>query len=150
MPSFREMGIKCKVEGFHRHHLIPVEVVERPSLAIMFGHLRAIGFDPQDFGTNGMHLPCTEKMAMIFALPLHRGPHPQYNEMVAERVAAISHLPAGDAYLNIRFLQQTLRYSLRRPGILRGNNTPRLAVDLATLETDANMLHGLIDAAFKQ
>jgi A nuclease family of the HNH/ENDO VII superfamily with conserved AHH len=150
MPSFREMGIKCRVEGFHRHHIIPIEVIERPVFSIMFGHLRAIGFDPQDFGTNGMHLPCTEKMAITFELPLHRGPHPQYNELVADRVATMAKLPVGDAYINIRLLQHILRRGLRRSCTLRPESACGLDIDFRTLEMEANHLHGLIDTAFRQ
>jgi A nuclease family of the HNH/ENDO VII superfamily with conserved AHH len=150
MPSFREMGIKCKIDGFHRHHIIPVEITERPAFSIMFGHLRSIGFDPQDFGTNGLHLPCTERMAMVFDLPLHRGPHPQYNDVVATRVAEIAHLPIGDAFLNMRLLQLVLRQSLRSRHTLQPLGPSGVAIDFRTLEVEAQFLHGLIDTAFKQ
>jgi A nuclease family of the HNH/ENDO VII superfamily with conserved AHH len=150
MPSFREMGMKCRVEGFHRHHIIPIEVVERPAFSIMFGHLRAIGFDPQDFETNGMYLPCTEKMAMVFEMPMHRGSHRQYNEVVANRVGTIASLPIGDAYMNIRLLQNVLRRGLRRSCTLQPDSASGFQIDFRTLEMEANLLHGLIDTAFRQ
>ncbi|GGD66332.1 hypothetical protein GCM10010990_14800 [Croceicoccus mobilis] len=46
-----------------------------------------LGFE--DFRTNGLLLPGTEKLALKQGLPLHRGPHRLYNEMVLERVGAI-------------------------------------------------------------
>ena len=150
MPSFREMGMKCKIEGFHRHHIIPLEVVERPTFSVMFGHLRAIGFDPHDFGTNGMHLPCTEKMAIVFGLPMHRGSHPLYNAVVATRVAQIVCLPVGDAYSSMRLLQRVLRKNLRQGRTLQPLGLTDNAIDFRTLEMDAQMLHGLIDIAFSQ
>lgn len=50
---------------------------------------RKAGFDPRDFSTNGIFLPCTEKAALLTKRPLHRGPHPGYNKLVAERLASI-------------------------------------------------------------
>jgi hypothetical protein len=144
------MGMKCKIDGFHRHHVIPLEIVEKPSFSVLFGHLRAIGFDPHDFGTNGMHLPCTEKMAIIFRLPMHRGSHPLYNEVVATRVAMIARLPVGDAYLGIRILQQELRRNLRQHRTLQPLGITGSSIDFRTLEMDAQILHGLLDTAFRQ
>jgi A nuclease family of the HNH/ENDO VII superfamily with conserved AHH len=150
MVSFREMGLKCKIDGFHRHHVIPLEIVEKPSFSIMFGHLRAIGFDPHDFGTNGMHLPCTEQMAIVFGLPMHRGSHPLYNDVVATRVAQIANLSVGDAYLSIRILQRALRQNLRHLRTLQPLGSSGLAIDFRTLEMEAQILHGLLDTAFAQ
>lgn len=47
----------------------------------------SIGFD--DFRCNGMLLPSTEEAALRTSMPLHRGPHRGYNEMVIERVGRI-------------------------------------------------------------
>lgn len=47
----------------------------------------AIGFD--DFRRNGLLLPSREQAALRTALPLHRGPHRAYSQMVAERVGQI-------------------------------------------------------------
>ncbi len=48
---------------------------------------KRVGFD--DFRRNGMLLPAHESSAQRMGLPLHRGPHPAYNEMVMERLGAI-------------------------------------------------------------
>lgn len=79
---------------------------------------RRIGFD--DFRANGLLLPATDKAARRTGLPLHRGPHRRYNEMVFERVGAIesawSYQIAQDrqqandnAYFRLRLLQTALR-----------------------------------------
>lgn len=46
-----------------------------------------IGFD--DFRFNGLLLPATEDASVQTGLPLHRGPHPVYNELVIERIGSI-------------------------------------------------------------
>lgn len=50
------------------------------------GRLR-VGFD--DFRFNGLLLPATEQASVQTGLPLHRGPHPIYNELVIERIGSI-------------------------------------------------------------
>ena len=46
-----------------------------------------IGMD--DFRRNGLLLPSREDVAARMLLPLHRGPHRQYNEMVLDRLGGI-------------------------------------------------------------
>lgn len=46
-----------------------------------------VGFD--DFRSNGMLLPAREDAALRIGLPLHRGPHRDYNAMVIERVGQV-------------------------------------------------------------
>lgn len=48
---------------------------------------KSIGFD--DFRANGLLLPATEAATLRTGMPLHRGPHRQYNEIVIERVGSI-------------------------------------------------------------
>ena len=45
------------------------------------------GFD--DFRRNGLLLPANDAAAIRLGLPLHRGPHHSYNELVFERVGQI-------------------------------------------------------------
>lgn len=45
------------------------------------------GFD--DFRANGLLLPCNSDATLRTGMPLHRGPHRHYNEMVIERVGRI-------------------------------------------------------------
>ncbi len=112
MVSFREAR-RYRPEGFHAHHLIPIEVNSMQSLAITIGATRAAGFDPNDFRSNGMFLPAIEKNAACFRLPLHRGPHPTYNRLVADRIAELRQLPPIQLPQALNALQSALRVALR-------------------------------------
>jgi hypothetical protein len=114
MLSFREMRKRGKVEGFACHHIIPVSVVQRRSLARAFGRARSAGFELEDFVANGMQLPTTDALADAFKLPLHRGPHRLYNEIVAERVALWADLDPFHLVVRMHQLQQELKRGLRR------------------------------------
>ena len=46
-----------------------------------------VGFD--DFRANGLLLPATDDATLRTGMPLHRGPHRRYNELVIERVGRI-------------------------------------------------------------
>ncbi|MCB2066544.1 MAG: AHH domain-containing protein [Erythrobacter sp.] len=72
-----------------RHHLLPCQLLASPALESMFGVLGRdrLGFD--DFRRNGLLLPASEDAARRSGLPLHRGPHRDYNGTVAERVGQI-------------------------------------------------------------
>lgn len=43
----------------------------------------------EDFRDNGLLLPCEEAAALRLGLPLHRGPHHDYTQLVVERVGQI-------------------------------------------------------------
>ena len=75
--------------GLQRHHIIPRQALRSAGLAKLFATLgcRRIGFD--DFRRNGMLLPAREDAVRRLGLPLHRGPHRAYNEMVIERLGEI-------------------------------------------------------------
>lgn len=72
--------------GLQRHHLLPCQLLSKSCFGGMFDAIGRgrIGFD--DFRRNGMLLPAREDAALRMALPLHRGPHRDYNAMVMERV----------------------------------------------------------------
>lgn len=75
--------------GLQRHHLLPKQLLNKRYFSRMFesiGRVR-IGFD--DFRFNGLLLPATEDASVQTGLPLHRGPHPVYNELVIERIGSI-------------------------------------------------------------
>ena len=106
-----------------KHHLLPRQLLMRQCFAPMFEALGfgAIGFD--DFRRNGMLLPASEKAALRAGLPLHRGPHVTYNEMVTERVGQIEltwtdHVRSNpeqamrDALMRLELLQRALRKRL--------------------------------------
>ncbi len=75
--------------GLQRHHLIPRQALRHQGLARIFAALgkRRIGFN--DFRRNGLLLPARDEAAARLSLPLHRGPHRTYNEMVIERLGGI-------------------------------------------------------------
>ncbi len=112
-----------------------------------------IGFD--DFRFNGLLLPALEKASIVLGLPLHRGPHPIYNEVVTERVGQIeaswtraSRLDEDRAQdevlLRMRLLQRALRRRLLEPGWrrLRLNNKDPLGkgLDFSGLDAMADAL----------
>lgn len=83
-----------------------------------------LGFD--DFRRNGLLLPARSEAARRLRLPLHRGPHRDYNAMVIERVGQIEgawsatapRAPdhAGEeALFRLALLQRTLRRRLLDP-----------------------------------
>lgn len=87
--------------------------------------LERIGFD--DFRRNGLLLPATARAALRAGLPLHRGPHREYNSMVLERVGQIEaewsrtvHRHAtsatADAVARLDLLQRALRRRLLNAG----------------------------------
>ncbi len=143
MLTFREAKNRCRIEGFQCHHLIPIEIVEHRAFAQFFGLARSQGFNPNDFITNGMHLPSCEKQAAAFRLPLHRGGHPLYNSMVAERISQIVQSDAGSVKNSLSKLQLDLRTGLRarRIDIGPGLRRPMLsAVDFRRIDAEAELL----------
>ena len=116
--------------GVQRHHLLPKQVLS----ARCFGHLFdqiglcRIGFD--DFRSNGLLLPASENAAIRIGLPLHRGPHNQYNALVLERVGQVEagwsslrlrapEIALDEALMRLRLLQAALRRRLLDPGTKR-------------------------------
>jgi hypothetical protein len=85
--------------GMQRHHLFPRQLLSQRCLEPMFAALGQgrIGFD--DFRANGMLLPASDAAAQRMAMPLHRGPHRRYSDMVIERVGRIE---AGWSDLRLR------------------------------------------------
>lgn len=72
-----------------RHHLIPRQVLQLPGLRQMIGALGIEDVAIHDFRRNGQLLPSSEREALRVGLPLHRGPHRAYNELVIERIGQI-------------------------------------------------------------
>jgi hypothetical protein len=145
--------------GLQRHHILPRQVLNRPSLAPMLRALGAerIGFD--DFRRNGLLLPANDGAAVRIGLPLHRGPHRTYNELVLERVGQIEagwalqrsrapELALNDALMRLELLQRALRRRLldqrRRLRLNRrdplGQGPLGQGVDFAELDAMAALL----------
>jgi hypothetical protein len=140
--------------GLQRHHLIPRQLLREPCFAGLVGRLgrQAIGFD--DFRRNGLLLPASEMAALRTGLPLHRGPHRHYNELVFERVGQIEARWRGrgqpdadsEALWRLALLQRALRRRLlsdRRDGVLLSRRDPsRSSVDFSVLDAMTDELWG--------
>ena len=140
--------------GLQRHHILPRQLLGRPCFAPMLAHLgqERLGFD--DFRMNGLLLPANDRTALAIGLPLHRGPHRTYNELVFERVGgieagwAVQRLRAPEVALQ-RALQdlEQLQHQLRRE-LLDQRNRLRLnrrdplgmGVDFTQLDAMADLL----------
>jgi hypothetical protein len=106
-----------------RHHLLPMQLLRQGGTAALF---HAVGRDQlrfDDFRRNGLLLPATDRSALRVGLPLHRGPHRTYNEMVSERVGQIEagwarsrrvspQVAISDALARLELLQRALRRRL--------------------------------------
>ena len=124
------------VPDLQRHHLLPRQAMRAPAFQAMWSALgrRAIGFD--DFSRNGILLPAGEGAVLRLGLPLHLGPHRDYNAMVCQRLGTIEagwaqQSRRGDAaaregaLLRIRLLQRALRRRIldtRRPVAFNRND----------------------------
>lgn len=75
--------------GLQRHHLLPRQLLKRDCFGSMFDAIgrRRVGFE--DFRRNGLLLPSTDAATLRTGMPLHRGPHKRYNEIVIERVGRV-------------------------------------------------------------
>ena len=109
--------------GLQRHHLLPCQLLSQRCFGRMFSEvgLAAVGFD--DFRRNGLLLPATESYSALTGMPLHRGPHRRYNEVVIARVGRIearwvalrkhdSGAALAEALLRLCLLQGALRRQL--------------------------------------
>lgn len=76
------------VAGLQRHHLLPRVLAEKRCFARLIEEIRGRSAF-EDFRRNGMLLPATENAAVRMGLPLHRGPHRDYSQMVGERMGEI-------------------------------------------------------------
>ena len=142
-----------QASDFQCHHLIPSETIFAACFRSFFKDLRHEGFRPHDFETNGIALPCTEGAACTTRLPLHRGPHPRYSEIVAQRVASIEHRyrTSGqsnfDANLRIRWLQKGLKKALSQRKLVPLNRRDPLrpAASFSYIDQTAQSISDLID-----
>ena len=127
--SFRAVNRKGLPEydpGLQRHHLLPRQLLSQRCFGPLFQAIGRdhVGFD--DFRANGLLLPASDRAAIRIGLPLHRGPHRDYNSMVIERVGQIEagwarlrlkapEIAASQAIMRIALLQRALRRRLLNP-----------------------------------
>lgn len=155
LGAFNTSNIDYDRRNFHRHHVIPKEIVSRRAFFPLFLSMQCLGFDPHNFATNGILLPCTTEAAITHHLPLHRGPHRHYNELVAERIGMLmrTHFPNPlgpvhryDALAALYLLQRGLKRGLsRQPAFIRLNRRDPLSrnVDFRELDKEVEMLWGV-------
>lgn len=135
--------------GLQRHHLLPRQLLARHCFGLLFDALgpERVGFD--DFRRNGLLLPANDVAALRIGLPLHRGPHRTYNELVFERVGQIEarwsavrprmpEVALLEAYQRLALLQRALRRRLlAQQRRLRLNHNDPLGAGFDFSELDA-------------
>jgi A nuclease family of the HNH/ENDO VII superfamily with conserved AHH len=140
--------------GLQRHHLLPCQLLSQRCFGRMFADVgRArIGFD--DFRYNGLLLPATEGASLRTGMPLHRGPHYRYNEVVIARVGRIEAQwslarrrndedALGEALFRLHLLQGALRRQLlaqRRRVVLNRRDPLGTGFDFSELDAMAEAL----------
>lgn len=116
---FRAVNRRGSVDfdvGLQRHHLLPLQAMTHPGLSAMFDAIgrRTLGVD--DFRSNGLLLPCRESTAVKLSMPLHRGPHHRYNQVVIERLGQVE---CRWSAVRVRQPEFALEEALMRLGLLQ-------------------------------
>ena len=140
--------------SLQRHHLLPRQLLSTRCFSALFEHVGCtpVGFD--DFRANGLLLPATEAATRRTGMPLHRGPHRRYNELVMERVGQIEarwvearrtdpEAARTEALMRLRLLQIAMRRRLldeRRRMILNRKDPLGTGFDFAELDAMAEVL----------
>lgn len=102
--------------GLQRHHLLPVQILGKPCFRPMLSALGSEHLNFDDFRRNGLLLPANDGAAVKIGLPLHRGPHRDYNAMVIERFGQIE---AGWSAARLRAPEVALMDTLERLQLLQ-------------------------------
>lgn len=135
--------------GLQRHHILPRQILTRNCFGPMLAALGRDHVDFDDFRHNGLLLPANDAAAVRIGLPLHRGPHRDYNAMVIERVGQIEagwsatrlrapEVALVEAYQRLELLQRALRRRLlAQQRRLRLNRKDPLGSGLDFSELDA-------------
>jgi hypothetical protein len=94
-----------------------------------------------------MELPATESMAAATGLPLHRGPHPEYDGLIAvhlgqiDRRVKVGKISGGmDLLIQLSDLQGHLRRVLLANASLRLNRRDPRRVDLSLHSLDEDLI----------
>jgi hypothetical protein len=140
--------------SLQRHHLLPRQLLSRRCFGRMFALIgrERVGFD--DFRANGLLLPASEEATVRTGMPLHRGPHRRYNEVVIARVGRIEEAWAEgrprnpeaaleDALMRLQLLQTALRRQLlaeRRRVLLNRKDPLGTGFDFSELDAMAEAL----------
>ncbi len=155
--SFRAINARGSAgydPGVQRHHLLPNQLLSERCFGPMFAAVgrASVGFD--DFRRNGLLLPANEQASLRTGMPLHRGPHRRYNEMVIARVGTIEanwsltrrrddEAALAEALLRLHLLQGALRRQLlaeRRRVVLNRKDPLGTGYDFNELDAMAETL----------
>lgn len=140
--------------GVQRHHLLPRQLLSQRCFSRMFAEVGRVNVGFDDFRRNGLLLPATETASVRSGMPLHRGPHPRYNEVVIARVGRIEahwanvRLHDGEAALvealmRLHLLQAALRRQIlaeRRRVVLSRKDPLGTGFDFSELDAMAEAL----------
>jgi len=155
--SFRAVN-RCDSPGYEpglqRHHILPRQILSKACFAPMLTALGRNHVDFDDFRRNGLLLPANDAAAVRIGLPLHRGPHRDYNAMVIERVGQIESGWSGtrlkapevalvEAYERLELLQRALRRRLldqQRRLLLNRKDPLGSGIDFSELDAMADLL----------
>lgn len=155
-------SVNCRdAAGFdpdlQRHHLLPLQLQSRRCFFRLFDRIGPEGVVFDDFRSNGLLLPSQEQAALRTGLPLHRGPHRSYNQMVMERVGLVEVDWAAEhgksptaalaqALFRLALLQRALRRRLLDPRgrryALSSKDPHGRALDFSHLDAMADFLWG--------
>lgn len=140
--------------GLQRHHILPCQILTRSCFHPLLDALGRERLHFDDFRHNGLLLPANDAAAVRIGLPLHRGPHRDYNAMVIERVGQIEgtwsstrpyapEVALAEALEGLRQLQHSLRRQLldQQHRLTLNRRDPfRSEVDFTELDAMADLL----------
>lgn len=140
--------------SLQRHHLLPRQLLAHRCFGPMFDSLGRDRVRFDDFSANGLLLPATEAATVRTGMPLHRGPHRRYTEVVIARVGRIEAgwtqarrrndaAALADALLRLQLLQAALRRQLlaqQRRVVLNRNDPLGTGFDFTELDAMAETL----------
>lgn len=150
--AFRSVNLRSAPDydaGLQRHHILPRQLLRRACFAPLWTALGRDRLCFDDFRHNGLLLPANDDAAFRVGLPLHRGPHRDYNVMVMERVGQIEQcwsanrlrapeVALADALERLSLLQRALRRRLMdQQRRLRLNRRDPLGAGVDFTELDA-------------
>ena len=143
--------------GMQRHHLLPRQLLSKRCFDAIFDTIGRDRIGLEDFRCNGLLLPASDGAVIRLGLPLHRGPHRAYNDMVIERVGKIekrwselrlkaSEIAVDQALMRLCLLQRVLRRLLLTPErsrlSLNRHDPLGKSRDFTELDAMADMLWG--------
>ncbi len=152
MAGFRKMRHEKLGGTYQRHHLIPLQIGSDIGAQLNIVTLGPSSYLLNDFHANGIVLPGDERTAIRDRLPMHRGPHPHYTELVAKRVRHIVKNSRSKSrvnfdeqliYFRLRILQNGLRRMLSKrhqPLLLNKRDPMAMHIDFSVLESEIKEL----------